>query len=657
MSTNSRRFYDFGPFRLDQSERLLLRGEDVVPLTPKAFEMLLVLVESGGRVLTKEELLTRVWPDTIVEEANLSHNIYKLREALADGSKGEKFIETLPRRGYRFLPKVSRASDSDFEILIAERSRAHILIEEDEAPNNEPAIEPVPSERWIEQRKERTSTRTLLSKPVLVIALLVILVGLTAGSLYFWKVRQQSSAHPTPALHSIAVLPFKPLVANDRDESLEMGMADTLISRLSGIKHLTVRPFSAVRRYTRLDDEVATAGSELNVDAVLDGSIQKSGERIRVSVRLVRVAGGQVIWTEQFDEKFTDIFAVQDAISRRVGNQLGPKLNGVQTAELGKPGTANTDAYAAYVKGRYFFRKFNPADHQRAAHYFNEAIARDPNYALAYAGLSDTYASSAVNNWIPSKAAFPLAKAAATKGLELDSSLAEVHVTLGAIAMLYDLDWATAEREYQQAIELNPNYPETYEVYSYLLSCTSHLDEGIEMAQRGLQVDPLSVPLSDDVAGAYYWAHRYDESIAQSQKTIELDPGHAAAYLYLGQGYDLKGRYEEAIAAYLKAIELSERTTNLLGLLGHAYALSGKKSAALKIVAELKELSRQKYVSPYDLAIVYTGLGDRESALSLLNRAYEERAGWIIALKVEGMFDPLRSDPRFVDLQRRMNYP
>jgi tetratricopeptide (TPR) repeat protein len=250
-----------------------------------------------------------------------------------------------------------------------------------------------------------------------------------------------------------------------------------------------------------------------------------------------------------------------------------------------------------------------------------------------------------------------LAKTAVRKALELDSSLAEVHVTSGAIAVFYDLDWAAAEREYQQAMELNPNYPETYEVYSYLLSCSGRLDEGIEMAKRGLEVHPLSVAISDDVAGAHYWARHYDEAIAQGQKSIELDRSHAAAYVFLGQAYDLKGSYAEAIAAYQKAIDLSQRTSNIMGLVGHAEAVAGRRSEALKILKELKEVSADKSVSAYDLAIVYTGLGDKDNAINQLNRAYAERAGWIIAIKVEPMFDPLRSDPRFADLVRRLNYP
>jgi DNA-binding winged helix-turn-helix (wHTH) protein/TolB-like protein/tetratricopeptide (TPR) repeat protein len=657
MPSNPTHFYDFGAYRLDEVERLLWRGDEVVPLTPKAFEMLLVLVQSSGHVLTKDELLKRVWPDTIVEEANLSHIIYKLREALGENHDGEKFIETVPRRGYRFVAKVTVPDNRDADLIIEEHSRSHIVVDEDDTPPQnfiETSAVPLTQSRAL-PLPSRTR-RFSISRLSAMIAVAIVLGAIAAG-FYIWRTLESPTPATGAALHSIAVLPFKPLAANDRDESLEVGMADSLISRLSSIKNLKVRPFSAVRRYTKLEDEVARAGSELNVDAVLDGSIQKAGDRVRVNVRLVKVAGGLVIWTEHFDEKFTDIFAVQDAISRRVGNQLAPKLNGEEKRGLGKPGTANTDAYTAYVKGRFFFRKFTPADHQRAAHYFNEAIARDPNYALAYAGLGDTYASAAVNNWIPSKEAYPLAKTAVRKALELDSSLAEVHVTSGAIAVFYDLDWAAAEREYQQAMELNPNYPETYEVYSYLLSCSGRLDEGIEMAKRGLEVDPLSLAISDDVAGAHYWARHYDEAIAQGQKSIELDRSHAAAYVFLGQAYDLKGRYAEAIAAYQKAIELSQRTTNIMGLVGHAEAASGRRSEALKIVKELKEVSADESVSPYDLAIVYTGLGDKDNAINQLNRAYEERAGWIIAIKVEPMFDPLRSDPRFADLQRRMNYP
>ena len=368
MSTNSRHCYEFGSFRVDESERLLLRGEDVVPLTPKAFEMLLVLLESSGRVLTKEELIKRVWPDSFVEEANLSHNIYKLREALGQGSNGEKYIETVPRRGYRFVAKVTAVQDHGADLIVAEHSRSRIVVEEDDQSEHliETRAGQIAQSRALPSRIPSRGARK--AKPTLVVAAALVLIGLVvAASIYFWRTRGSATVDGA-LLRSIAVLPFKPLATNDRDESLEMGMADTLISRLSTVKDLNVRPFSAVRRYTRLEDEVARAGRELNVDAVLDGSIQKSGDRVRVSVRLVKVEGGLVIWSDQFDEKFTDIFAVQDAISRRVGNQLAPKLNGNPRGELGKPAAANTDAYIAYVKGRYFFRKFNPADHQRAAH-------------------------------------------------------------------------------------------------------------------------------------------------------------------------------------------------------------------------------------------------------------------------------------------------
>ncbi|HKP46849.1 MAG TPA: winged helix-turn-helix domain-containing protein [Pyrinomonadaceae bacterium] len=646
MSSNSYRFYEFGPFRIDASERVLFRGNDLVPLTPKAFDLLLVLVRSEGHVVTKDDLMKSVWPDSFVEEANLSHNVYKLREALGESGNGEKFIQTLPRRGYRFIPKVVQVPSDTETLIVQEHSRAHIVIEEDDD-----GVEKLST------AAPATDSGSRFLKPAVIALVLVALIGAAVAAIYYRRTPASSPAVAAAPVRSIAVLPFKPLVAGERDESLELGMADTLISRLSAISGLKVSPFSAVRRYTKLEDEVSVAGSELNVDAVLDGSIQKAGDRVRVSVRLVRVNGGQVIWAEQFDERLTDIFSVEDSIARRVGNQIAPRLNGEEQAKLTKSRPANTDAYLAYLKGRYFFRRFNPADNLKAGQFFNEAVAKDPNYAVAYSGLCDYYAVAAINNWQPALEAFPKARAAAQKALSLDDSLAEVHTTMGAISMFYDLDWSAAEREFKRAIELNPNYPESYEVYSYLLSCTGRLDEGIEMAKRGLEVDPLSVALSDDVAGAYYWAHRFDEAIAQSKKSIDLDSNHAAAYLFIGESYELKGNYSEAIAAYQKSISLSERTTNLLGFLGHAYALSGRRNDALKIVAELTNMSHRTFVSPYDLALVYTGLGDNEKAIEQLNRAYTERAGWIVSLKIEPIFDPLRSDPRFIDLEKRMNFP
>ena len=580
MPGQKQQIYQFDGFRLDVSNRELSRDGTAVALPAKAFDMLVVLIENGGRLIEKDDLFSRVWPDQIVEESNLTVQISAIRKALGDRKDNPHYIATVPGHGYRFMRNVINRADE---------------------------------------------TRTL-----------------------------KSSAASTP-IKSIAVLPFKPLVASERDESFEMGMADTLIIRLSRIGQLNVRPTGAVRQYTRLEDEAEKAGRELLVDAVLDGSIQKSGDRVRVGVRLVHVEQGQILWTEQFDEKFLDIFAVQDAISRKVARALSVKLGGEERAQLGKHDTESSEAYEFYLKGRYFWNKFTPADHQKATEYFTQAITRDPNYALAYTGLADTYAASATNGWLRPNEAYPKAKLTVQKALSLDDTLAEAHANLGAISMFYDLDWVTAEREYKRAIELNPDYEITYEVYSYLLCALGRPDEGVEKARRGLEVNLLSGPMANDLALAYYQARQYDDAVKQYQQTLEMEPNRPEALLGLGMVYAQKGMYEEAISEYQKVIKSMGRTSPTLAQLGHVYAMAGKKAEAISLLGELKEICKQSFRGSYDLAILYTGLGERDKAFEQLNKAFEERSGWIIYLKVEPQFDSLRADPRYPALLKRLN--
>ena len=581
MSEEKPYLYEFGPFRLDAAKNLLFRDGEIVPLTPKVFDTLRVLVERSGEQLTKDRLISEVWEGAVVEETNLTTNVSHLRKALGEKKHEHQYILTIPGGGYRFVAAVKAVH----------------------AAPNVPAI-----------------------------------------------VRAAS-------IRSIAILPFKPLIADNRDESLELGMAETLITRLSGLKEIVVRPMSAVRRYNGLEQDAIAAGRELQVESVLDGSLQRAGDKLRVTVRLVRVAEGQTLWAESFDEKFTDIFTVQDQVAARVVGLLAVKLTGAEQMLLTKRYTENPEAYQLYIKGRYFWDKFTPADHRRAIEFFNHAIGKDPAYALAYTGLSDTYAASSTNGWIASTEGYPRAKEMVKKALQLDDTLSEAHTSFGAIAMFYDLDWATAEREYKRAIELNPNYAIAYELYSYLQSATGRPDEAIEMAKRALGNDPLSALLSEDAALACYLARRYDEAIQQYQKTIRLDPSYASAYFNMGRVFGQKAMYDEAHAAYQKAINASERTPAILAALGHTYAVSGRRGEALRILDELKEMSRQNYVSPYDLAILYTGLGETDRAIEQLGKAYEQRAGWIINLKVEPLFDPLRRDPRFAELVGRLGLP
>jgi tetratricopeptide (TPR) repeat protein len=369
---------------------------------------------------------------------------------------------------------------------------------------------------------------------------------------------------------------------------------------------------------------------------------------------LTDVRDNKQIWGERYQRKMSDLLEVQNEIARAISANLRPTLSGADQSKLKRYNTNNPEAYQLYLKGHYFWQKFTPVDHKKAEEYFNQAVSLDPNFALAYVGLSETYGASATNGWISPREGYSKGLATARRALELDDSLSEVHSTYGAILMFYQLDMANAEREFKRGIELNPKDEFCYELYSYLLLSMGRLDEGLRMAQRGLEVAPFSSVLADDVASAYYLAHRYDEAISQYQRSLELDPDHYSALFGLALVFEAKGMHDEAIRQLEKSITVAGRTPGVLAMMGRVYATSGRKAEAQKLLAEINGMSPQSYVSPYDLAILYVGLGDKDKALEQLNKAYEERAGWIIYLKVEPIFDPIRDDQRVKDLIVRM---
>src|ERR1043165_7137765 len=487
------------------------------------------------------------------------------------------------------------------------------------------------------------------------LAVVITVLVLVAGAIVFFYF--QHARNTEVAIESIAVLPF---VNQDNDPNVDYlsdGLTESIINGLTRLPNLKVSPRSSVFRYKGKETDPLKAGNELGVRAVLTGRLQQRGDDLVVSAELIDVRDNKQLWGEHYQRKISDLLAVQGDLARDISAKLRPTLSGDEQGKLKKRYTDNVEAYQLYLKGRYFWLRFTPEDHKKATEYFNQAIAKDPGFALAYAGLGDTYGASATNGWISPREGYPKGKIAAKRALEIDDTLAEAHTTAGALTMFYDLDWTAAEREYKRAIELNPSYPISYEVYSYLLSATGRLDEAIKMAQRGADVDPLSVVLADDVSGAYYLARRYDEAIKQLEKSLEIDPNHFGGYLALGQVYEAKGMHEEAIKSLQKAIGIGGRTSGVLAPLGRAYAASGKKVEAQKILAELKEMAKQTYVSSYDLAILHVGLGDNEHAFEQLNKAYEDRAGWIMDINVEPVFDSLRSDPRFAELVSRMKLP
>jgi len=482
-----------------------------------------------------------------------------------------------------------------------------------------------------------------------IVAALVIIAGIVAAVSY-WR----SSKSAATAIDSIAVLPF---VNQNNDANIDWiadGLTESIINGLTPLQNLKVTPRSSVFRYKGKEIDPLKVGNELGVSAVLTGRLLQRGDDLVVSAELIDVRYNKQIWGNLYQRKVSDLLAVQTDIANSISANLRPTLSGTEALQIKKRYSQNSEAYQLYLKGRYNWLKFTPEDHKRAAAYFNQAVAIDPNFALAYSGLSDTFAASAVNGWISPREGFLKSKIASNKAVQLDDSLAEAHASAGAVAMFYDYDWATAEQEYKRAIELNPGYEITFDLYLYLLVALGRFDDGIRMAQRGIETAPASVLLSNDLGAAYYMARRFDDSFRQAQRTLELDPTHPGVLLILAGLYDAKGMHDEAIEHCRKAIDLIGRTSGVLSSLGHAYAASGRRDEAIRIINELSERSKNEYISPYDVAIIYVGLSDAERAFEQLEKAYDDRAGWMMNLNVDPIFDPIRSDPRFTELVHRM---
>jgi DNA-binding winged helix-turn-helix (wHTH) protein/TolB-like protein/lipopolysaccharide biosynthesis regulator YciM len=645
--------YEFGPFRLDTVKRVLLREGEPVPLTSKVFDTLLVLVQHGGQLLTKDELIETLWPDSIVEESNLTQNISVLRKALGEGPDAHRYIVTVPGRGYKFVADVSEVGSERVDLIVTERARAWTVVEE-EASGKE----------WGSGRVGERESVSLTHSPILLTLirpfthspirpfLIFVLVGLAAALSYFWLRSPSQPTEPLATVKSIVVLPFKLLSGDDSDAYLGLGMADTLITKLSNIQQLIVRPTSAVRKYTNPEQDPLAAGREQQVDTVLEGSIRQSGERIRVTVRLLNVRDGSSLWAGQFDERLTDIFTVEDAISDRVTESLAMKLTGEQRAALAKRSTENVEAYQLYLKGLILLSRRTNEAMRKAIDYFEQAIGKDPNYALAYTALAQSYALLPIAADVRPAEALPKAKEAAMRAIEIDEALAEAHDALAAIKF-YELDWSGAERESKRAIELNPNLAGVHMRYAHTLSNLGKHSEAIAEVKRALELDPLSMTINSRAGMFLYYARQYDQAIEQLQKTLELYSTDWAAHIYLGKVYEQKRMYKEAMTEFQKAQEISGNTL-VRSLIGHAHAVLGQRDDAQRMVHELKEMSKQRYVPPQNIALIYLGLGENDQVFEWLEKAYEERDVLLTFLKVHPQWDVLRTDPRFADLLRRI---
>jgi TolB-like protein/DNA-binding winged helix-turn-helix (wHTH) protein/Tfp pilus assembly protein PilF len=620
----------FGVFEANVRTGELTKHGKHLRLQEQPFQLLAMLLEKPGELVTREELSSRLWPQTIVDfDHGLNKAIGKIREALGDSSENPRFVETVARRGYRFLADVAVVRDGQPGTVadhLAPREDIGLLYIADAGTSH------------------RRSSRTW--RPF-AFGLALVLAASLSWILY-------PGSHPAPAIRSLAVLPLKNLSGDSSQDYFAEGMTDELITRLAQISALRVISRTSVMAYKSVRKSLPEIARELNVDAVVEGSVLQSGERVRITAQLIRAPTDAHMWAQSYDERLQDTLALQSKVARDIAAQIQVTLNRQEQAALVKSKTVNPDAYEAYLKGRYFWNKRTGDGLKKAIEYFRNSIETDPTYAEAYSGLADSYASA--GDWkygvLSPQDAFPKARAAAAKALALDDSLGQAHASLAFAFDLYGWDWEAAEKEYKLAIRLTPGYATAHQWYSWHLIMMGRNSEGMFELRKAQSLDPLSLIISADIADALCVAHLYDEAVEQSKKTLEMDPNFAIGHYELGQAFEQKHMHDEAIAEFQRAIELSGHSGAFDSNLGFVYAVSGRREEAAKMVKSMEARRDQNPSAGADIALIYAGLGDRDQAMNWLNKAYEAKFKASILLRPA--FESLRSDVRFQDLLRRV---
>ncbi len=629
----------FGVFELDLRSGELRKHGLRIRLQEQPFQVLAMLLEHPGEVVTREELQKKLWPaDTFVDfDHGLNKAINKLREALGDSAESPRFVETVARRGYRFLAEAKIA-----EVV---PSRASGLATQSHPAPDAPHLPEIAGNSTVPRHR----------LPSIAWKSSVLVLLLLTASLAAWKVHPWN--RPSPVIHSLAVLPLESLSNDPSQDYFADGMTDELISDLGQISALRVISRTSVMAYKHAHKPLPQIARELNVDAVVEGTVLRSGDQVRITAQLIDASADKHLWSQSYEGELRDTLALQSKVARAIADQIQISLNPREQAALKSAKVVNPQAYVSYLKGRYFWNKRSAESLKVALAYFNQAIDEDPAYAQAYSGLADTYAL--LGDWqyavMTPKEALPKAKAAAIKALELDSALGEAHNSLAFCLDGFDWAFDSAGKEFLRAIELNPGYATAHHWYAWHLALLHRYDEALAEMRKAENLDPLSLVINADLAELLALAHSYDESIQQSRKTIEMDPNFGLAHNHLGQAYLQKHMYDEAIAELQKAVQLSSGGPTCMANLARADAASGKRSEAEKLLGDLKKRSSPGYSHGSEIAVIYTSLGDTDQAMNWLEKGFEERFNPGVLLRPG--FDPLRSDPRFQNLVRRIGFP
>jgi TolB-like protein/DNA-binding winged helix-turn-helix (wHTH) protein len=628
MAEKTQRFFDFGRFRVDSAERVLLADGHPVPLTPKAFETLAALLENRGHILEKDELLKRIWPDTFVEEGTLVQNISTLRKVLGEAEDGSAYIETIPRRGYRFAGTVR---EIDF------RPGA------EEKPPSVPVIMAPPT------RIRRKWIIALVLAAAILLAVFVV------------RERIWPATGPAQSKVMLAVLPFENLSGDSQQEYFSNGLTEEMITQLGDVEpnRLGVIARTSAMQYKDTEKNTREVGRELGVDYILEGSVRREGDRVRITAQLIQVKDQTHLWARDYDRDLRDILALQSDVAGAIAREIKLRLSPEERTRLASRPALDPEAYELYLKGRYFWNKRSEDGYVKAIGYFQQAIARDPKYAQPYAGLADAYAllGSLPNGVIPRNEAMPKAKVAALKALQLTDSLAEAHTSLAFVEMQYEWDWPGSEKEFKRALELNPNYATAHQWYAVWLMAQGKSAVALEEERRAQEADPLSLIMKTDTSQLLVCSGRYDEAAQQAQRALEIDPGFWLAHFYLAQAYTAKQEYQAAISEFQKAVDLRKGDFWALSEIARTYALAGQRGRSEAILRDILKGSENREGLALPLANVYVALGENDQAFAWLEKAYQHREGGLILLNVAPELQSLHGDPRFDDLLQRIGLP
>lgn len=627
----ARNFFHFENVTVEPQEFRVTRDGESVVLTPRAFDVLIVLLQNAGRVVEKQEIFDVVWKDTFVTDNALVKVIRELRSALGDDSENPHLIETLPKRGYRFIAEVSTApAAAPAEPESVPDDQEHEVSSTTDTPAGRPA--------------------TGLRYPIALALAGLVLIAAIVG----WYAYPQPAADSSQQIRSMAVLPFKPLSPESRDESLEMGMAETLINRLSTLRNLAVRPITSVRKFTDPSQDPVKAGEEARVDSVLDGTIQKAGDRIRITVRLIDVATGEALWNEKFDENLTDIFKVQDSIAERVTNALALQLSRQEREQLVRHETGDPEAYQHYLQCQLIF-------HGRRANWLNESqncykavVAKDPNFALAYIGVAETSILLTGSLRVPAKEGGEIARENIARALEIDPNLAQAHNALAELKYQFEYDWSGAEQEFKKALELNPNVSWIHQAYGWFLMCQGRFPEAAVEMDKAKSLDPTTINVDVARGRLYYYSRDYEAARQTFERLIKLEPKDISIRLALMSALERQEKYEEAAEHWFILIPMFGAPPEVVERARAAFERGGWQALCETQLEMLQEGAKKGSPPATLVANQYARLGRKEECFQALERAFENKEPGILQLKIDPLYDGIRDDPRFAGMLSRI---